>query len=634
MLAKKTFLFMIFISLFLMIVSCSDSKESSKEVSDDEILNDIDDEEWDDPDDEQASFRFGKVVLDPSGNAPLTAEIEFYAETAGKIEVNIESLDNETDFTYSFDIEEKGTYGIPVLGLYPGHENNVSFVFYDNSDAEIESYSTVITTAPLPEDFPSATATGYYEGDEFTFTVYTRTRMEEDLEGIYGGGLVSYLANITGIAFDKWGNIRWYSNFPEDYLFPMEIINNEIVGSDWINAFEHIYAYDFMGNGYEKIHLTPTGFIGVHHDIIKTIEENYLITSDKIGSFILEDHIIEVASETHELLRVWDLKETIPEIPDLLPDVPISGDPDFIFSNDPIHVNAVWHDENDDSIIITMQRGGTAKIASDGTLKWFLTPHIIKYLDDEDGNNISDSLEDGYDVNDRSTWIGNFRGEDGMSLNENYIHHRMPIAGKPEDGVYPFDFHYGHFLLKPLDASGNEITEEKYTMGFADHDEFRWPFRPHTPVILENGNIMLFDNGLTRNFEASPDFSRAVEYEIIEDESGYGGTARQVWEYIVKEDEPLQGWSIVVSSVYELQNGNRVVTSGSIASSILPDFFFAIYGDGPIGAYIVEVDPVTNEEPHSLLIERYIDETFPNSAFSVYRSKRVNITEGIKPYKK
>ncbi len=627
---KKTTSFFFLLFLVFSFFSCSSGKEEDHHDDDSDPDTEI-------SDDHGSDHIFSNIKLNPTGNAPLTGIIDLDAQTKGEVEVTVTGIYRDVpDFSYTFEIEEAGTYEIPILGLFADAENLVEFKFFDNTGDETAFHSEILATAPLPLDFPDATAEGFYEGDEFIFTIYTRTALDEDLEGVYGGGQISYLAAFSGIAYDKYGNVRWYSDFPEDDVFPMEIINGEIWGCEWLDPGDYIFSYDFMGNRTKNIDLSQTGFFNIHHDIFKTGEGNYLLTSDKIGSFFVEDYIIELSGETFELLRKWDLKETMPDVPDLFRDVPISNDPANIYSNDPIHVNAVWHDKTDDSIIITMQRNGMAKLASDGTLKWFLFPHVVKYIDDENGNGISDSLEEKYDLEDMSTWLGDFRKEDDpLALNENYLHYRMPFAGKPEEGVYPFDFHYGHFLLQPLDSSGNKITEEKYLMGFKDHDDFRWSFRPHTPVILKNGNIILFDNGLARNFDPmNPSFSRVAEYEIIEDESGYGGTVRQVSEYIIREDEPLEGWSIVVSDVDELPDGNWLVTSGSLGSVLFPDMFFMMYGNGPIGAYIAEYDPVAEKVMFSLTLRRHISDDHPNSPFSAYRSEKINLLDGIVPVKK
>lgn len=72
---------------------------------------------------------------------------------------------------------------------------------------------------------------------------------------------------------------------------------------------------------------------------------------------------------------------------------------------------------------------------------------------------------------------------------------------------------------------------------FPQGSDGEFNYHQHAPKFLENGNLMLYDNG---NFRASvgqgEDFyTRAVEYELdasgVDIEAGEKGTVRQVWEY-------------------------------------------------------------------------------------------------------
>ena len=74
----------------------------------------------------------------------------------------------------------------------------------------------------------------------------------------------------------------------------------------------------------------------------------------------------------------------------------------------------------------------------------------------------------------------------------------------------------------------------------------------HDVRILENGNISLFDNGVTH----TPPISRALEYQIDEEEK----TAELVWEYT--HPDSIIGFSM--GSVQILPNENRLINWGSI----------------------------------------------------------------------
>ncbi len=98
------------------------------------------------------------------------------------------------------------------------------------------------------------------------------------------------------------------------------------------------------------------------------------------------------------------------------------------------------------------------------------------------------------------------------------------------------------------------------TIGIVDRatGEFRWKWGPgeishqHYPTMLENGNILLFDNGSHRPGQAVP-YSRVIEVNPK--------TNRIEWEY--KGGPPLSFFSPVISSAERLPNGNTLICEGS-----------------------------------------------------------------------
>jgi outer membrane protein assembly factor BamB len=75
---------------------------------------------------------------------------------------------------------------------------------------------------------------------------------------------------------------------------------------------------------------------------------------------------------------------------------------------------------------------------------------------------------------------------------------------------------------------------------------------PHNPNILDNGNILVFDNGLHRPM-SYPSYSRVLE---IEPESG-----KIVWEY--KDKIPWNFYSSFISGAQRLPNGNTLICEGA-----------------------------------------------------------------------
>jgi len=578
------------------------------------VEDDADNTSDDETDDSSAGIEFGEVTVNPSGNIPLSASVEVTVSGVAKIIVEVADIvDGNDPFVrdYALGEQDDESESIPVLGLFPGIKNSVTLKAYDSEEKLVEEKVFEIETDALPKNFPTVELEGTIDSG-WTMVNWLFTPRERP--------------EMSMIAVDELGRIRWYTDFAFPAAFPIKIHEGYIYTSEGADV---LYKFDMMGFEAGKWDVSEHGYTEIHHEIVIKDDGNIILAVSKIDDPMIEDRIIEINPETNKLRGTWDLKKTFPDVCDLFHDAPLteSDDPNGL-TNDPVHNNAFWYNEEDDSLIVSSQRSGVAKLTHTGYLKWFFAPHIIGTVDDVDGadgkpDGLSDSLVDGYDVDDLLTHVGDFEGED-------YLQDRMPIDGKPYEVYSSFDFRYQEFLLTPLDKDGKEITDSDVLNGFTDHEDFAYPFRQHTPVILKNGNLMVFDNGLGRNFSYpsvfSDHYSRAVEYEIVPDsEDGYGGTVKQVWEYVLENDPMWYSLSIVVGGANELDNGNRLITSGSIGSSFFPDQLKMLYGDGPIGAMIVEVDPTNNTQKNKLFFSRYIDDEYPNSQFSAYRAYRFDL---------
>lgn len=164
------------------------------------------------------------------------------------------------------------------------------------------------------------------------------------------------------------------------------------------------------------------------------------------------------------------------------------------------HMNAVWYDEDDDALIVSgRNQSAVVKVTMEGELVWILAAH---------------------------------RGW-GPELSP--------------------------FLLTALDSDGVPLPEDVQE-GSGTAPDFDWSWGQHAPLLLPNGNLFLFDNGLTRNFTPGPGrtaYSRGVEYEIDEE----GMTIRQIWQY--GEERGNAYHASIVSDVDHLpETGNRLVVPG------------------------------------------------------------------------
>jgi len=92
--------------------------------------------------------------------------------------------------------------------------------------------------------------------------------------------------------------------------------------------------------------------------------------------------------------------------------------------------------------------------------------------------------------------------------------------------------------------------------------KLKWRWGPgelahqHNPTMLENGNILVFDNGAHRPTRVVG-FSRVLEVSL---------DGQIVWEF--KEESPLHYYSAFVSGCQRLPNGNTLICEGSIGRFI------------------------------------------------------------------
>lgn len=97
------------------------------------------------------------------------------------------------------------------------------------------------------------------------------------------------------------------------------------------------------------------------------------------------------------------------------------------------------------------------------------------------------------------------------------------------------------------------------TVGLVEPESgsFRWKWGPqelshqHHATMLENGNVLIFDNGCHR--KRKPSFSRVLEVDP--------GINEVVWSY--QADVILAFFSFMVSGVERLPNGNTFITEGA-----------------------------------------------------------------------
>lgn len=392
-------------------------------------------------------------------------------------------------------------HAIPLLGLYADTTNTV-LVKMTSEKGKTYTQELKIKTAALPDFFPSV-----------EIAKIDRTKMEPGLH------LIEMLIANNGkfeaftIMFDDQGDIRWFmdmSSLGQIAYSPLRLQNGNWMYLSWINIWE------LTGLGELVRKEQMWGFAGDHH-IIERSNGKFLMGGTKKDATVVRgdgqevatqyDFIVEWDSKAKRSTKAWDLREVLDIDRSVYPE-----DFSLDFKADWFHINGLSLSPSDNSLVISGRNQGVLKVDQNNNLKWILAPH--------------------------KDW-----GK----------------AGRTGEGLTTTDY-----LLTAIDNSGTPFPEV-VQKGLRGTDQFEWSTGQHAVSVLENGNILLFDNGLSRDFERAPTYSRAVEYKVDEENK----TIQQVWEY--GKSRGLDMWSPITSDVDVLTTtGNRLITAGNIRASKLP----------------------------------------------------------------
>lgn len=293
-----------------------------------------------------ATFDEPEVIVNPYGNAPLTALVIFTTEEAVTPRVTIQGKDEQSTFHNTFKKNKK--HYLPIYGLYAGQENKV-IIEYELAGTMKEK-TLLIQTEALPDDVALPTEV-YADKDKLTNDLYFFTPSS-----------MGYTCS-----YDSNGDIRWYlTNYA---LWKIDRLQNGhmLVSTDrLINTpyyMTGLYEIDMLGKIYTEYSL-PGGY---HHDYFEMPNGNLLVASDDFtsGNGTVEDYIVELDRKTGKVVKTFDLKDILNTE---------DGKSENWTEYDWFHNNAVWYDEKTNSITLS-GRHQDAVINLDyqtGTLNWII----------------------------------------------------------------------------------------------------------------------------------------------------------------------------------------------------------------------------------------------------------------------
>jgi len=325
------------------------------------------------------------------------------------------------------------------------------------------------------------------------------------------------------IIFDDKGIIRWYLDlsFHGTMVGPFQRLKD---GTILVAGRHTIYEFDMLGKQLKKSEISTN--YGIHHEILELPNEDLLIAIGKRDAYITKDRerivsdndfMIHYDRKNSKIVKEWDLAKHLDVDRD---------DLNFFRNGDWLHMNAMEFIPKDSTIIVSGRNQGLIKVSWDDQLKWIMSP--------------------------KQNWGKS--GRDGKGYET-----------KP-------------YLLTAINKNGKPYNKDVQT-GKVSADDFDFPWGPHAPALLPNGNFIVFDNGPSRNYAKDNTYSRAVEYNVNEDQK----TFTQVWQYGKERGKKL--FSSIVSDVDYLPNTkNILMTSGFLHPS------------SNHSAKIVEVSPTDNKE--------------------------------------
>ena len=367
-----------FIGMTVCLTGCGVSGSVSNEVDTEEQLSVSLNDEWQEMQSEkekkyQNLLKSGEytedniyVQLDPYDASPLSALLLFQTEDAMTVDISVAGKDEATTVKNSFDDYETD-HSIPILGLYPDTENEVTVTLTDESGNSMEKTVTI--------------KTGTLAKSIATIDVKEADTQKMDL----GDSELTFVIPSTkrAYAFDANGDVRWHSTRYNSHIFK-ELTNGNLLyltkESNDADTYNVLLETDYLGKIYHRYDFSSSSAANdtgksegemtvIHHDGIELPSGNFLLTVND-GSNYIEDTMIELNRETGEIEKTIDLKDILPEA--FYEDYDSTSREDG--KVDWFHQNSVEYDEADNSIIISGRHQDTImKIDYDTSeIKWIM----------------------------------------------------------------------------------------------------------------------------------------------------------------------------------------------------------------------------------------------------------------------
>ena len=301
------------------------------------------------------------LVLNPTGYAPLAAELTFRTASAGTTTVLVHGKHGKASDVVQRYHDANTTHAVPVLGLYADYANEVEITFASEDGWQVDTTSLQITTGALPPNLPTAIAV----------TTAPTTGL---------GAALTLVSNFSAsnpqmpLVVDNYGDIRWVLDFrthPVLLHLAYDCGISRLRDGHYLfgdKATSQLYEVDALG---ELLNTWQMPGYTFHHEVLEKPDGNFLVSVNKTGSTHLngsptvEDVVIELSRTSGGVTHEWDLKQLLDENRHALEPDPV----------DWAHVNAVAYDPADNTIVVSARYQGVVKLGYDDRIVWILAPH-------------------------------------------------------------------------------------------------------------------------------------------------------------------------------------------------------------------------------------------------------------------
>lgn len=275
---------------------------------------------------EKYKFKNMLAVVNPFGEAPLTALVLFTTIMDYGVRATVIGDTEDTNFVFEYPPEKR--HRVPILGLYPGRSTEVFIELLDENGETCDSRRFPLWADELPEDLKDA----------------IRPEKINDTPG-FKNILIAGGIDIRPCVFDKEGKIRYYlRRKPKGYgIFPLSkgrflFMEREISAPSYTNPHSvQMYDMDYLG----RVGRTYLVKNGAHHTVEEKTPGGNILTAGNSLEEHSEDLILEIDRENGEIvhkIKIGDLFDD--KYQDMM---------------DWAHINSASYDEEQGTMLVSMR---------------------------------------------------------------------------------------------------------------------------------------------------------------------------------------------------------------------------------------------------------------------------------------